>query len=62
MPNKNKNHVFFFYQQYPKQIYLKFYTVKMKYPKYMLHIKIFSLSLWLSWTETEENTVFFDKK
>ena len=53
MPNKNKNHVFFC-QQYPKQIYLKFYTVKMNYPKYMLlykYIKIFSSSPWLSWTE-----------
>ena len=52
MPNRNKNN--FFCQQYPKQIYLKFYTVKMNYPKYMLlykYIKIFSSSPWLSWTE-----------
>ena len=43
MPNKNKNSAFFC-QQYPEQIYLKFYTVKMNYPKYMLH-KVFSLLL-----------------
>ena len=50
MPNKKKNHVFFC-QQYPEQISLKFYTIKVNYPKCMLHIKVFSLLLWLSWTE-----------
>ena len=61
MPNKKKNHVFFCLR-YPEQISLKFYTIKVNYPKCMLHIKVFSLLLWLSWTETEQNIVFFDKK